>query len=156
MRSLIAVILLLAAASVQAGIEVRDYSSPQEEARYKSLIQELRCLVCQNENLADSNADLAKDLRQEAYEMIKAGKSNDQIKKYMQARYGDFVLYRPPVKDSTILLWFGPLLLVVIGVIVVVIQVRRRAARKATDDLSAEDRERLARVLQSLPQERDS
>jgi len=87
---------------------------------------ELRCLVCQNQTIADSNAPLALDLRGQVREMVKRGDSQQQIIDYMTARYGDFVLYRPPVKSTTALLWFGPFVLLVVGVVVFVLVLRRR------------------------------
>jgi len=89
------------------------------EADYNQLIKELRCLVCQNQNLAESNADLAQDLRRETYEMLKAGKSQQQVIEFMVARYGDFVLYRPRFKPSTYLLWLGPFLMLLLVITLV-------------------------------------
>jgi len=97
-----------------AAIEAHQFDSAEQEATYKVLTEELRCLVCQNNNLADSNADLAKDLRLETYELVQKGKTRDEVVDYMVARYGDFVIYRPPVKASTFLLWFGPFILLLI------------------------------------------
>ena len=94
----------------QAVLEPLNFESSSQESRYKSLIAELRCLVCQNQNLADSNADLARDLRLLTYNMILSGSSDTEIAQFMVSRYGDFVLYRPPFKPSTALLWFAPLL----------------------------------------------
>ncbi len=88
-----------------------------QEARYQALIEELRCLVCQNQNIAESNAPLAEDLRLQVAEMINAGRSDAEIKDYLVARYGDFVLYRPPFKPNTWLLWGGPFLLLVLGLV---------------------------------------
>ena len=97
------------------------------EARMQAIALELRCLVCQNQTIADSNADLAVDLRQQVREMLHQGKSQPEIIDYMTARYGDFVLYRPPVKGSTALLWFGPALLLAGGVTTLVLVLRRRS-----------------------------
>ncbi|MDH5436877.1 MAG: cytochrome c-type biogenesis protein CcmH, partial [Gammaproteobacteria bacterium] len=88
---------------------------PAEEQRYRNLIGELRCLVCQNQSLADSDAELAVDMRNEVHKKISAGKSNDEIIDFLVERYGDFVRYRPPVKATTFLLWFGPFLLLALG-----------------------------------------
>ena len=109
-----------------AKVEVLKFDSAEQEQRYQSLIKELRCLVCQNQNLADSNADLAKDLREKTYQMILAGSSDGEIVAYMVDRYGDFVLYRPPVKTSTIMLWLGPFIILTIGLLVVIIVIRGR------------------------------
>jgi cytochrome c-type biogenesis protein CcmH len=101
------------------------------DARLKTLENELRCLVCQNQTLAESNAPLAEDLRQEVRELAVAGRSDDDIRAYLVARYGDFVLYKPPVKSTTWLLWFGPFLLLATGAIAWWVIVRRRAAQRA-------------------------
>jgi cytochrome c-type biogenesis protein CcmH len=108
-------------------------SDPAIEARLKSLGSELRCLVCQNQTLADSHADLAKDLRQEIREMMQQGKSDPEIVDYLVHRYGDFVLYRPPFKATTALLWAGPALLVVVGATALVTALRRRRGPLADD-----------------------
>lgn len=89
-----------------------------KEAQFNYLLHELRCLVCQNQDLADSNADLAKDLRQEVYELVKSGKSDHEIISYLTARYGDFILFNPPVKTLTLLLWFGPSLFLIAGLFI--------------------------------------
>jgi cytochrome c-type biogenesis protein CcmH len=102
-------------------------SDPALEARMIAITSELRCLVCQNQTIADSHADLAVDLRQEVREMIRAGRSDDQIRRYMTDRYGDFVLYRPPFKPSTLALWLGPLALLVVAVAALVAAISRRA-----------------------------
>ena len=101
------------------------------EARLKTLETQLRCLVCQNQTLAESNAPLAEDLRQEVRELAVAGKSDDDIRAYLVARYGDFVLYKPPMKSTTWLLWFGPFLLLATGAIAWWVIVRRRTAQRA-------------------------
>ena len=122
----------------QAAIEAYQFSDEATEAEYKELIKELRCLVCQNQNLADSDADLAKDLRQQTYDMIQEGASDDEIVDYMVARYGDFVLYRPQFKSSTYLLWLGPFLLLVV-VLVIVVRRLRAAAKPVEVDAAALD-----------------
>ena len=110
------------------------------ESRLKQLALELRCLVCQNQTIADSNADLAVDLRREVRSQILKGKSDEEIKRFLVARYGDFVLYKPPVQGNTSLLWFGPFGLLVIGAVVWFAMARKRPAASSADDaLSAED-----------------
>jgi len=104
------------------------FDNQQQEDRFKQLTQELRCLVCQNQNLADSDAQLAHDLRAEVHEMLMAGKSNDEIKQFMVERYGDFVLYRPPVQQNTYLLWLGPLVMLLIGGLILRTNIKKRAA----------------------------
>ncbi len=95
----------------EAAVEVLQFEDRQQGNLYRELIQELRCLVCQNQNLADSNAELAKDLRRKTREMVEQGKSRQEIVDYMVSRYGEFVLYRPPVNKKTYILWFSPLIL---------------------------------------------
>ena len=112
MRAGFALCLWLAVAlSVQAADTPFTFKDAADEARFQQLTTELRCLVCQNQSLADSHADLAQDLRAEVYRMVQAGQTNQQIVEFLVARYGDFVLYRPPVSRLTYALWFGPLLL---------------------------------------------
>ena len=114
------------AATAQAKIESLQFDSPQMEADYNDLVDELRCLVCQNQNLADSNAELAQDLRKQTYEMLQQGKSRDEVVDFMVTRYGDFVLYRPPFKLTTLLLWLGPFLLFLIALTIVVTFFRKQ------------------------------
>jgi cytochrome c-type biogenesis protein CcmH len=106
------------------------------EADYKQLIEELRCLVCQNQNLAGSDADLARDLRRETYEMLQQGKSQQEVVDFMVARYGDFVLYRPQFKSDTYLLWLGPFLLLLL-VLYLVVRRLRAAAKPVEVDAGA-------------------
>ena len=120
-------------------------TDPVANARAVKLSEKLRCLVCQNQSIADSNAELAVDLRTQIREQIAAGKSDDQIVDYMVTRYGDFVLYDPPFKPATILLWLGPVLLVIGGFFVLIRNLRRRSAAEPT--LTAEEQERAARLL---------
>jgi len=130
MTSLRAAFLVLSLACVGAvnGNEPLDFDDPAMEQRFQDLTEELRCLVCQNQTLADSDAFLAQDLRQEIHDLMVAGRSDDEIKAYMVERYGDFVLYRPPVQSNTLLLWAAPLLLLLIGAVVIARAVRKRAA----------------------------
>ncbi|CAB3800575.1 hypothetical protein LMG28614_05218 [Paraburkholderia ultramafica] len=118
------------------GIEAKDAApaagDPAIEARMSHIAIELRCLVCQNQTIADSNADLAKDLRQQIRTMLYQGESEEQILQYMTDRYGDFVLYRPPVKAATLLLWFGPAALLVGGLLTLILVLLRRA--RMSDD----------------------
>ena len=130
-RALLALCLVLpfAAAAKEAAPASDD---PVLEARVMSVASELRCLVCQNQTIADSHADLAQDLRNQVCDMLRQGKSEAEILAYMTQRYGDFVLYRPPVKPVTTLLWFGPAVLLIGGVIVLMLVLRRRS--KLPDD----------------------
>jgi cytochrome c-type biogenesis protein CcmH len=116
-----------------------------EDARYRDLIQELRCLVCQNQNIADSDAPLASDLRQQVKKQIAEGRSDAEIKRYLTDRYGDFVLYKPPLKGSTLLLWIGPFVLLLFALAVALRLLLGRRARPAP--AAAPDPERLRRLL---------
>jgi len=107
-------------------------ADPALEARMTRITAELRCLVCQNQTIADSNADLAQDLRRQVREMLARGDDDAKIIQYVTDRYGDFVLYRPPMKATTLLLWFGPGLMVVLGLLALAVVMRRRARAAAT------------------------
>ena len=135
---------LLFATAANAAEEPYEFKTAQMEADYIKLTNELRCLVCQNQNLAGSNADLAKDLRRQTYEMLMQGKSPDQVVDYMVARYGDFVMYRPPLKRSTILLWLGPFALLLL---VLVLVVRRMRQKQTLIPPSGEAMERAGHLL---------
>src|SRR5258706_13946517 len=119
---------------------------PALEKRVRDLSSELRCLVCQNQTLADSNAPLALDLRNQVREQLKSGKSERDVIDFLVARYGDFVLYRPPFKASTVLLWAGPFLLLAVGLTLLAWRVRRR--RVPEPELSGAERARAARLLE--------
>lgn len=114
------VFLISSSFSVQARFEIQQFSEPELEEDYKQLINELRCLVCQNQNLADSNAELAQDMRKQVVVQLNNGSSKEEIVDYMVERYGDFVMYRPPFKSSTFLLWLGPLVFFLIAAVVIV------------------------------------
>jgi cytochrome c-type biogenesis protein CcmH len=126
MRHLLAAALLAMMVSVQA--------DPALDTRLKKLEEELRCLVCQNQSLADSSAPLAEDLRREVRQLAVAGKSDDEIRQFLVARYGDFVLYRPPVKRTTWLLWFGPFVLLAAGGVIWWLILRRRGRKHDDSD----------------------
>jgi cytochrome c-type biogenesis protein CcmH len=137
MKYLISLFLVFALlAPLQASIETYEFKDPAVEAEYKDLLEELRCLVCQNQNLAGSDADLAQDLRQQTYDMLTQGKSRAEVVDYMVTRYGDFVLYRPPVKSSTILLWAGPFALLFIVLIVVMLRIKKARTVEAPEQNS--------------------
>jgi len=110
-------VLMMPASNMQAAETVLKFENDEQSALYLRLTQEFRCLKCQNQNLADSSADLAKDLRNEIYQAVLAGQGRDQIAEYLVARYGDFVLYRPPMRKSTYLLWFGPFALLLVAIV---------------------------------------
>jgi cytochrome c-type biogenesis protein CcmH len=126
-------------------------ADPVAEKRLLELSNELRCLVCQNQTIADSNAELAVDLRREIRGMIQAGKTNPEIIDFMVVRYGDFVLYRPPVKGITLLLWGGPIALMLIGFFIMQRYLRQRAKRIAKDQpLSADEAQRAEALFKEL------
>ena len=133
--------ILLFTPPLQAAIESYEFESTQMEADYYRLISELRCLVCQNQNLAGSNADLAKDLRRQTYELLTQGNTPDQVVQYMIDRYGDFVLYRPRLKRDTLLLWFGPFVMLVL-VLWLVIRAMRKKQKLVPPDADALQRAR--------------
>ena len=151
-----ALCLLLAVGTAQAGVTLESFKfkTEAEEQHFKDLILELRCLVCQNQSLADSDAELAHDLRAEVYDMIQAGKTDPEIIEFLVSRYGDFVLYNPPVKPSTYLLWFGPFVLLFIAALLLLRSVRRQQ-KIAPNEISAEERERLDALLGSTNSSKD-
>ena len=134
----IAGLLVMAALSASAKDAPLVSAEPQLEKRVMAVAVELRCLVCQNQTIADSNAGLAVDLRNQTREMLRAGKSEREVLDYMTARYGDFVLYRPPVKPTTALLWFGPPLLLFAGLLTLWLVLRRRS-RLGADQFEPDD-----------------
>lgn len=131
LRLLFTALFLFSGLALAQAIEPLPFKNHAQEVRFQHLTKQLRCLVCQNENLADSNADLARDLRHEVFELMQSGKSDDQIKQYLVDRYSDFVLYDPPLQPNTLLLWFGPLLILLAGAGVVVATIRKRSRGKA-------------------------
>ena len=139
-------------ASAHAAIDTFEFASEAERQRYRNLIEELRCPKCQNQNIADSDAPIAMDLRGEIYRMLEEGKSNEEIIDFLVSRYGDFVLYKPPLKTTTALLWFGPALLILGATVVVVRMVRRRpvAAAPALDE---QQNQAVDRLLSDPPKE---
>jgi cytochrome c-type biogenesis protein CcmH len=129
--ALAALLFALASVTASAADAPTVAADPVLEAKVLKIAAELRCLVCQNQTIADSHADLAVDLRNQVREMLKRGESEEKILEYMTARYGDFVLYRPPVKSTTALLWYGPAALLVVGLAVFVLVLRRRTKLNA-------------------------
>jgi cytochrome c-type biogenesis protein CcmH len=127
-------------------IETYTFKTPEQEALYKELVKELRCLVCQNQDIADSNAELAQDLRRQTYEMITKGSTRDDVLDYMVTRYGDFVLYRPPFKMKTLLLWVGPPLFLFISLFFLVSFLRNRP-KTAEIELDKKQRESVRDLL---------
>jgi cytochrome c-type biogenesis protein CcmH len=136
-RTLLTALLLAFAGHALAIDAQKAFEDPALQARYEHINRELRCLVCQNQTIADSNATLAQDLRREVKEMIAAGKTDDEIREFMIARYGDFVLYRPRMTATNFLLWAAPVLLLLIGSFIGIRYIRRQAAEVDTDSPEA-------------------
>ena len=147
----LAALLLLQAPLLLAKEAAPLAEDPALEKRVNEIAAELRCLVCQNQTIADSHADLAVDLKNQVRDMVRSGKTQDEIVDYMVQRYGDFVRYRPPVKASTYLLWAGPFLLLFLGIVVLMqnLKKRRLLADEQETVLSPEEREHLTQLLKS-------
>ncbi|WP_415897504.1 cytochrome c-type biogenesis protein CcmH [Neptuniibacter sp. QD72_48] len=153
MRKILALLLFSLPMSLWAAIDTYEFKDEETRERFRQLTFELRCPKCQNQNLQDSNSPIASDLRNEVYKMLQEGNDNDEIVGFMVARYGDFVLYRPPVNKATYVLWYGPFVLAVIGIIVMVFLSRKR--KKKVDDkgqdldssLSGDEAQRLKDIL---------
>jgi cytochrome c-type biogenesis protein CcmH len=141
-----ALLVLLSTAVTHANLESFDFSGPVSEQRYRAVIGQLRCLVCQNESLEASNAELAGDLRKEVYEMMAKGQSDRQVIDFLIARYGDFVLYNPPLKPSTYFLWFGPFTLFILAGFALYRSIHRRSLSVETQ-LSEEEQARVNQLL---------
>ncbi len=139
------VLLSLVSLSSQAAIDAYQFDDPEKEALYKKLVKELRCTVCQNQDIGDSNAGLAQDLRRKTYEMVSAGKDEDFVLDYMAQRYGDFVLYRPRLQSNTLLLWIGPFIILIVAVFLLL-----KFIRRSEDEipLSETDREAAEQLLE--------
>jgi cytochrome c-type biogenesis protein CcmH len=133
MKFLSVLILLMLSINYCSAVEYKKFDTPQQEQAYKVLINELRCLVCQNQTIADSNAELAQDLRRQVHEMLQQGKSKDEIADFMTQRYGDFVLYNPPFKAKTSLLWIGPVVFLLIGLVMLVLFSRKKKSIENND-----------------------
>ena len=131
-----------------SSIDALNFSSPQQESDYHQLTQSLRCPQCQNNNIADSNATIAVDMRGKVFELLQEGKSKNDVVDYMVARYGNFVTYDPPMTASTLVLWIAPLLLVLLGVVFLLRRKpKAQSAMKSQDVLTDEDNARLAELL---------
>jgi cytochrome c-type biogenesis protein CcmH len=140
-------LVLFACGNVMAKDAAPLADDPVVEQRLIVISEELRCLVCQNESLAGSRSDLANDLRRELRTLIKQGKTDAEIREFMVSRYGDFVLYRPPVKPSTWLFWLGPFGLAILGVVALFVYLRRRSAEIGTDNVLTDDERKRAEAM---------
>ena len=151
MKQIIVLIFIsICFAALSIAKDAQPNEDPQIEQRMKNLTEQLRCLVCQNETLADSRADLAEDLRKQIREQMKAGKSDTEIVAFLTDRYGDFVLYKPPVKATTYLLWFGPFVFLGGGTIVLYRFVKRRRELIHEEPLTADERKQAEEILRSV------
>ncbi len=146
-RVFILILVLISLAAPALAKEAKPVEDPQIEQRMQALTQQLRCLVCQNETLADSRADLAEDLRKEIREQMKAGKSDQEIIAFLTQRYGDFVLYKPPVKATTYLLWFGPFVLLLGGTLLLYRYLKHRREIIQDQPLTATEHKRAEELL---------
>jgi len=146
-RVSILILMLLSLLAPALAKEAKPVEDPQIEQRMQALTQQLRCLVCQNETLADSHADLAEDLRKEIREQMKAGKSDREIIAFLTQRYGDFVLYKPPVKATTYLLWFGPFVFLLGGTLLLYRYVKHRREIIPDQPLTAAEHKRAEELL---------
>lgn len=142
-KLILLIVVTFSLSTVAAPIETFKFDSPETEKVFHKLSEELRCLVCQNQNIAESNADLAKDLRLEIYTMLSDGKSEDEIVDFMVQRYGDYVLYRPPFRPMTWLLWFGPAIVFAFGLVFVVRFMKSQSSKTQPESLSDEDIKRI-------------
>lgn len=144
----VAVLLLLAPMASAQVADVYNFETTQKEQRFQDLIEELRCPKCQNQNIADSNSPISKDMRAEVYRRMRAGESNDEIVDALVNRFGEFILYRPQVEKRTILLWATPAIAVLGGLLVVIgVVVRSRRQTDETPELTAEEKARVAKIL---------
>ncbi len=146
MRSLLIVILLFTSAQASARISAYEFDNTEQESIYNELVDELRCLVCQNQTIADSNAELAQDMKRKTHELVMQGKTKKEISDFMVQRYGNFVQYKPPVDPTTYLLWAGPFIILFIGLFFLIKIIRNRKVEKPAV-LSDEDKSRAADLL---------
>lgn len=135
---------LILSFSVFAAIDTYRFTSPQQEQQYRQLTEQLRCPKCQNTNIAASDSIIAADMRTKVYQLLNEGQSSKQIIDYMVARYGNFVTYEPPVTPSTLILWVGPALFVLVGALVIILRARRR---QTGEQMSSQEQQRLAQLL---------
>lgn len=148
MKQLIAILAaMLLSFSAVAAIDTWQFDSVQQEQQYRELTESLRCPKCQNNSIADSNAMIAADMRLKVYQLMKQGQSKQQITDYMVARYGNFVTYQPPLTASTVILWAGPALFVVMGALVIILRSRKR--KPAQQSFDADEQQRLNRLLKN-------
>jgi len=156
MKKILSLFLIFGIAlNAVAGIEVNEFSNKQDENRFNTLVNELRCVVCQNQNLADSNAELAQDLRQRVYQMIQKGQSSEEIIDFMVARYGDFVLYKPPFNQQTFILWLGPFLILLFAVIFLFVFIKKNKI-STQSVITEEEKNQAEKLIENLSDEKES
>jgi len=144
--------VLFLSSQLSAAIDVHEFDSPEQEQLFRELTRELRCPKCQNNNIADSNAGLAQDLREKTYQMVKQGSTKQQVLDYMVARYGNFVRYDPPLTPAVMLLWAAPLAIIVLGLLVVLRLAKRKADAKP--ELNADEQQRLEALIKQTEQDK--
>lgn len=147
LTGLFAVWLLAFATFSMAVVETYEFENEHQRVQYMELVETLRCPKCQNQNIDDSNAPIATDMRKAVYKLIQEGKSNDQVVDYMVSRFGEFVVYKPKLDPKTYLLWFGPALVCVLGLIFVILIARKSRTNDSIDALSTADRAKLETLL---------
>lgn len=151
--SFLALILVFVASTGQAGIDTYEFDTQEDRDRYNRFIDELRCPKCKNQNLAGSNAPIAQDLRRELYRLIQEDRSDDDIVEFMVARYGDFVLYRPPLQKNTYVLWYGPIAMLLLGIVILALIIYRRSKTpNINGGLTDGEQERLEAFLSATKQ----
>ncbi len=141
------VLMIFSTQALTASKDMYPFFSKKKKTQFQELTFELRCLVCQNENLADSNADLAKDLRLQVYKMVQAGKTKKEIIDYMVSRYGDFVLFKPPLKERTYILWFLPFILVFVGLFSLILIIKKQRQSITLVEITPEQEEKINNLL---------
>ncbi len=145
------ILLLIVCSTPLNAIDTYTFDNPENERRFQALSSELRCLVCQNQTISASNADLAKDLRKQIYQMLRKGRSDQEIIDFMVERYGDFVLYKPPFKATTVVLWIGPFVLLIVAIGVLFRIGRHRSKPSTLDD---RQREQMRKLLEGQGEEK--
>ncbi len=151
--SFLALTLVFVASTGQAGIDTYEFDTQEDRDRYNRFIDELRCPKCKNQNLAGSNAPIAQDLRRELYRLIQEDQSDDGIVEFMVARYGDFVLYRPPLQKNTYVLWYGPIAMLLLGIVILALIIYRRSKTpNINGGLTDGEQERLEAFLSATKQ----
>lgn len=146
-KGLLILLLAVAAAAPVLAAAPQSFDDPEKQARYDSMLHEMRCLVCRNESLAESPAELARDLRREVARLIREDKSDAEVRAFLVERYGEYVLYRPPLHAGTVALWLGPFVILLLALAGVAVYLRRRQAASRDSGLGADEQARIRRLL---------